>query len=42
MFTNARTALRHLSIALVGSVVAYETEISASVTNVAYCLACGG
>ena len=42
MFKNARTALWYLSIALAGSVVAYATEISASVTNVAYCLACGG
>jgi hypothetical protein len=42
MVGNARTALWYLSIALAGGVVAYATELSASVTNVAYCLACGG
>ena len=42
MLKNARTAFLYFSIALAGSAVAYATEISASVTNVAYCLGCGG
>jgi hypothetical protein len=42
MFKNTRTAFWYFSIAVAGSAVAYATEISASVTNVAYCLACGG
>ena len=42
MFNHARAALWYLSIALAGSVVSYATEISSSVPDVAYCLACGG
>jgi hypothetical protein len=42
MAENTWTAALYLSIAVAGSVVAYAAEISAAITNVAYCLACGG
>jgi len=42
MAENAWTAALYLSIAVAGSVAAYAAEISASITNTAFCLACGG